>query len=198
MRALALVALLAACGPNPYEARIDGVLLPDAEGVVPAGDAPLIKITPEAPTPAIPDGPEVRVAIARAVPWSTVKQTIDALAAKGVRPVFLVGQRREVHGFVLSDEIGGPGIRLTASADGKFCVGPPDVDEAKCVQSADKRHVNRAFVRETIREAVDAYGLTEVDAVVQPDVQWADVVRTVDGARTCCKGRVVKVKLQGS
>ena len=66
------------------------------------------------------------------------------------------------------------------------------------MQGADKKHVQRAFVRETIRDAVKAYGITDVDVMVTPDLQWADVVKTIDGARTCCGDTDVRVKLLGA
>lgn len=185
----------AACGQNPYEATVEGVLLADATGVVPAEDGPLVKLTLDDLEPTFPDAPVVRLAIARDVSWGRVQTTLAALRDKGIRPVLLVGKRDAVHGFVLSEEVGEVSIHLTATPDGKFCVGRTGIDEARCVTSADRKHIHRAFVREHIRDAVKAYGLDEVDVVVTPDLQWADVVRTIDGARTCCKGTPVKVKL---
>lgn len=198
MKWLATVMLLVACGPNPYQAKIEGILLADADGVVPAEDGPLMKLSLEHLEPEIPDAPVVRLAIARDVSWQRVQTTLQAVRDRGARPVILVGKRSDVRAFVLSEEIGEGSIHLTATPDGKFCVGPPDVPEAKCVQGADKKHVQRAFVRETIREAVKAYGITEVDVMVTPDLEWADVVKTIDGARTCCGDTEVKVKLLGA
>ena len=99
------------------------------------------------------------------------------------------------HGWTLTDEITGPAIQITSTPDGKFCVGPPTVELAKCVQSSDKLHINRAFVREIMRDAVAAYGLTEAEVHGVAALEWADVVKTVDGARTCCGKTVIKVKL---
>lgn len=194
----ACVLLAAACGPNPYEARVDGVLLADASGVVPAEDGPVVKLTLEDLEPVMPDAPVVRLAIARDVPWERVQRTLAALRDKGTRPVLLVGKRDAVHGFVLSEEIGEVSIHVTSTPDGKFCVGRTGISEARCVTSSDRKHINRAFVREHVRDAVKAYGLQEVDVMVAPDLHWADVVRTIDGARTCCKDTAVKVKLLDS
>jgi hypothetical protein len=196
-RALVVVLglLAAACGPNPYEARIEGVLLPDAEGVHPMPQGPLIKVKVGEPDPELPDAPLIKLAIERAVPWARVQALLAAIEAKGATAVPLVGVRTKAYAFVMNDELAGPSIQLTSTPDGKFCVGPPGVDEAKCVQSSDKRHINRMFVRETIREAVKAYDLADVEVWIPPDLDWADVVRTIDGARTCCKGREVRVRL---
>jgi hypothetical protein len=196
MRAiLCMFVAAAACGQNPYQATVDGVLLADADAVVPVEDGPLVKLTLADLEPAIPDAPVIRLAIARDVSWERVQKMLAAVKEKGVRPVLLVGRRSEIHAFVLSEEVSIDSIHLTSTPDGKFCVGPPGVNEAKCVQGADRKHVQRAFVRETVRDAVKAYGIDEVDVVVTPDLEWADVVRTIDGARTCCKDTPVKVKL---
>jgi hypothetical protein len=183
------------CGPNPYEARIEGVLLPDAQGVIKMPEGPLVKVKAGEPDPELPDAPLIKLAIERSVPWERVAALIAAIEAKGATAVPLVGVRTSAFGFVLNDELKGPAIQLTSTPDGKFCVGPPGVDEAKCVQSSDKQHINRSFVRETIREAVQAYDLGDVEVWVPADLHWADVVRTIDGARTCCKGVEVRVHL---
>ena len=56
----------------------------------------------------------------------------------------------------------------------------------RCFQGGDRRHVHRAFGREHIREAVKAYERHEVRVRVDPAIEWADAIRAVDGARTCC------------
>jgi len=195
---VAAIVLVAACGPNPYQAKVEDILLADADEIVTVEDGPLVKLSLEYLEPEIPDAPVFRLAIARDVSWERVQKTLAAARDKGARPVILVGRRSDIGAFVLSEEIAGPSIHLTSTPDGKFCVGPPTTNEAKCVQGADKKHVQRAFVRETIRDAVKAYGITEVDVMVTPDLEWADVVKTIDGARTCCADVDVKVKLLGA
>jgi hypothetical protein len=194
---VAVLLLLAACGKNPYEAEVEGVVLADADGVVMPDEGPVVKLTLAELEPEVPDVEVARLVIARDVTWARVVTTIEAFEAKGVRPVLLVGIRNSVRAIVLSEELEGPSIHLTATPDGKFCVGPPTSVEAKCVQSADRKHIGRAFVRETIRDAVKAYDLHDVDVMVTDDLEWADVVRTVDGARTCCGQTEVRVKLLG-
>jgi len=195
---VAAIVLVAACGPNPYQAKVEDILLADADEIVTVEDGPLVKLSLEYLEPEIPDAPVFQLAIARDVSWERVQKTLAAARDKGARPVILVGRRSDIGALVLSEEIAGPSIHLTSTPDGKFCVGPPTTNEAKCVQGADKKHVQRAFVRETIRDAVKAYGITEVDVMVTPDLEWADVVKTIDGARTCCADVDVKVKLLGA
>ncbi len=197
--AIAAAALLGGCGArsNPYEATIEGVLLADADQVIPApaaASAPLVKVTVAAPDPTPAAGP-VRLAIERKVPWGRVHALLGRYAAAGGEPALLVGKRDVVHAWVLSDEITGPAIQVTSTPDGKFCVGPPTVELAKCVQSSDKLHINRAFVREILRDAVKEYELTEVEVHAVSGLEWADVVRTVDGVRTCCGKTVIKARL---
>ena len=65
---------------------------------------------------------------------------------------------------------------------------PPGVEEAKCVKRrGDTRHVDRAFTRQLVREAVAGYQLSDVVVEIPPDLEWADVMRAVDAAKTCCK-----------
>ena len=63
------------------------------------------------------------------------------------------------------------------------------------VQGLDEKHIHRAFVRGNVDEAARAYQLREVQVRVEPDVEWADVVRTVDGARTCCGSKRLAVAI---
>lgn len=199
MRAAAALALvLAACGSNPYEAKVDGVVLAEADGVVVPEEGPLVKVTLERDhyDPQIPEGaPVVRLAINYDVSWKQARTVIQRVVDAGAKPVLLVGQRNRVRGFVLSDEIGPKHIRLTAGSDGKFCVGPPTSNEARCTQSADRKHIPKAFVREEVRDSVKLYEMTDVDVVVTEDMDWADVVRTIDGARTCCDGMAIRAQL---
>ena len=50
-------------------------------------------------------------------------------------------------------------------------------------------------LHEEIRAAHDEWGLSDVDVLVPDDVEWADVVRTIDGARTCCGKVEIRVAL---
>lgn len=197
--AVAAAVALAGCGGrNPYEAKVDEVLLADADRVIPAQKGALVKLTESDLEPALPEldaGATVRIAADRTVEWHRVQDLIAAVTKAGGVPHLLVGYRDEVHGFLLEDDLKGPAIQLTPTPDGKFCVGPPDNLEARCVVNRDRAHVNRAFVREEIRGAYEEWGLTDVDVLLPADLEWADVVRTIDGARTCCGGVEIRVGL---
>lgn len=171
--------------------------MPQATGVVDAEEGPTLHM-PGDDISTLPDGPVVRLAAARDVKWTEVEALIERIEAAGKRPVLLVGQRHRVRAFQLSDgEIDmDRAIALTATADGKSCVAPPGSPEAKCAQPMDAVRIDRAYTRKLVREASDAYQMTDVDIQVSRHLSWADVVRTIDGARTCCKDRKMRVKLQ--
>jgi len=196
MRALVgALLLLAACGRNPYEATVEGVRLADADKVVAVDDGPVVKLTLDELEPAIPKVPAARVAIARDVTWERVQAMLARFVQANVRPVIVVNKRGDVGALTMSDEIGEHSIHLVARVGGQFCVHPEGTDEKKCVTANDHKHINRAYVRELMREAVKAYQLTDVDLMVAPDLWWVDVVHALDGARTCCKGTEVRVKI---
>jgi hypothetical protein len=176
-------------------AKVDGILLPQARGVADAPDGPTLHIPGDDLT-TLPDAPIIRLAIARDVPWKTVLALMVRIEEAGKRPVLLVGKRLKVREFIISDELeNSDSIALTATVDGKSCVSPPGVPEAKCVQPLDKDRIDRAHTRKLVREAMNVYHLTDVNVEVPPNLGWADVVRTIDSARTCCKGTEMRVKL---
>ena len=55
--------------------------------------------------------------------------------------------------------------------------------------------IDRAHTRRLVREAVMEYKLFDINVQVAPKQKWADVVRILDGARTCCRGTTMRVKL---
>lgn len=187
--ALALVAL-AAC-ENHHETRVGAAVLPQANDTTAAPrDVPTVVIMPGA-MPTLPAGP-VALAIDVDVPWSQIADVVRATPA----PVLLVGRYDKTRAFRLEDELApGPALRVRASADGKFCVSPPGTTERYCLQSSDKRHISAAFVREVLNKAVAEYAIEQATLAVEPGVLWADLVRTIDGTRTCC-ARPLKVSLR--
>lgn len=184
----ALLLLLAAPGCDSHlDAEVGGALLPQALDVVPAGDGPTVVILPGKPAPALAAGP-VKLAIDHAVPWSELGPLLAAADQAGARPTLLVGQRDRVRGFRLADELKNEfTLRLRPTSDGKFCLSPPGTREAYCVQTGTRRHVSSAFVRAALQKAVAEYGITQGRVVPDADTRWGDIVRTIDGARTCCK-----------
>lgn len=180
-----LVAALAvgACDSH-LEAKVGGATLAQAYGVLPAPAGPVVVLRRDQPAPTLPAGP-VRLAIDLAVPWEQVRPVLDGAAAAGSAPALLVGQRHRVRGFVLDDPPADePALRVTANARGRFCLSPPDNDEAYCVESGDHRHISSMYVREAVGKALKTYGLRRVQVRPTGDLSWGDLVRVVDGSRT--------------
>jgi hypothetical protein len=196
--AAAVLALVAtgSCKP-PKQAHVDDALLAQATGVIDAEKGETVVVMPGKDV-TIPNAPVVRLAVDRDVPWNNVVKLMHAIESDGNRPVLLVGKRRKTRAFVLSDEgvETDKAIQATATMDGKICVSPPGVAEALCSQRLDKMHISRAGTREMVREAMKGYDLTDVELVAPPELGWADLVRAIDGARTCCKGTKMRVKLR--
>lgn len=183
MRYLVLAAVVAAACDNHHEARVGAALLPQANQTSsrPAGTTTVV-IMPGA-TPTLPPGP-LALAIDVNVPW----RQVAALARATPAPTLLVGRYRHLRAFTLEDTLDdAPSIKITATAKGKFCVGPPDTDLAYCLESGDRKHISAAFVREVVRKAVAEYDLHQGRVDIDDDILWADLVRALDGARTCCK-----------
>ena len=59
-------------------------------------------------------------------------------------------------------------------------------DRFKCTQRSDKLHADRAGIRQLVREARKGYRLDNLSLSVDPMIEYADYIRAVDGARTCC------------
>ncbi len=183
--AAAAVPAAAACDMH-FDAEVGGALLPQANGIVPLGEGPTLVMRPGVAPAAIPPGP-VKLAIDHAVPWTEVDAVLDRAEVSGAQPIFVVGQRQYHKGFVLTDRLAlGPVLTVRARRGGKFCVSPPGTDEAYCLEAGDKQHISAVFVRGVIRQAVEEYGILQARVVPDPDVRWGDLVRTVDGVRTCC------------
>ncbi len=183
MRSLALAIVVVAACDNHHEARVGPALLPQANltAPLPPGATPVAVMPGVAPS--LPAGPAA-LAIDVNVPWAQVAAQVRATPA----PTLVVGRYRHLRAFTLEDELdAGPAIKITATAQGKFCVGPPGTDLAYCLESADRRHISAAFVREVIGKAVAEYDLHQGRVDIDDDILWADLVRTLDGARTCCK-----------
>ena len=198
------VALASGCSTScrgKGDVEVQGVLIPQADGFVEAAPGPTVTLiagqrADEVELPPT-DGPVIRVAIGREASYGQAKALIKRIEAAGKRPVVLVGKRYKLKAIELNDELRNPrtAIRLVATPDGEACVAPPDNPESKCVVQALSDHVSTAYVREFVREAVRTYGLDEVRIFVRPSVEWADVIRSIDGARTCCDELRPKVRL---
>jgi len=190
------LALMATACKSNSQAEVLGVWIPQAAGieVVPKGDTVAV-LRGEEPA-SLGTQHNVALAVARDVPWSQLRDLRKELLAAGRVPHLLVADGRKKGSLRLYDELLGEPIRVFVSVGGKLCVAPPKTPEAKCVQRGDKTHVDRAFTRELVREAVKGYQLHDVLVDVPADLEWGDVVRAVDGARTCCFEDKVRVRLK--
>ena len=141
----------------------------------------------------------VRLAIGRQVTWDKVNALMDKVVAAGRKPQLLAGHDHKVKGFRLEDDKArgvDRVISIIAYIDGKACVQPPGAIEAKCVQSGDRRQIDRAFLRELVREQVKKFDIQVVEIELAGGLAFADVVRTIDAARTCCYETAVSVRLK--
>jgi len=195
---LVLAALLslsiAACKSN-REATVEGVWVAQASQIEPLPKIARIVVTKNAkPIIAKAEG-DVALVLDRDVLWSQVQALREKLVEQGRHAYLVVANGRNVGTFNLYDELKGVSIRVFVQEGGKLCVSPPNTPEAKCVQRLDKVHVDEVFTRELVREAVKGYQLHDVRVEVPADLGWADVVRAIDGARTCCFKEEVRVRL---
>jgi hypothetical protein len=191
VRAAAVLLALAAvaCGQKGH-AEVDGVLIPQADGVtdVPDGETLAVDVATIEAAVVPPKAPLVKLAIGRKVSWMQVRALADKVIAAGAKPVFLAGAFHKVKAFALEDEwpAGDRVITVTSYVDGKACVLPPGAIEARCVQSGSKNQIDRAFLRELIREQVKLFDVKRIEVELAQTLPWDDVVRTIDAARTCC------------
>jgi hypothetical protein len=201
LTALIAAALAAAGCGNTGEATVDGVLLAQADGAEDPPEGATLAVDENTIDAArVPAGAKVvRLAVGRKVMWSRVQGLMRKVEEAGARPVLLTGDWGKVKAFRIEDEgAAGRAIQVMAYIDGKACVQPPDAIEAKCVQSGSKQFIERAYVRELVREQIKLFNLDQVEVELPASLPWADVVRTIDAARTCCSGMTVRVRLKGS
>ncbi len=195
--ALLLVALTAACGNN-YVTEIDGAWIPACDQTIAPEAGPTVVLLPSTREEevALPHAPVVRIAADGQVSWRRVKAVRDRLAAAGARPVLLVGGHGDIHALALEDKLAaGKHLRLTATNDGKFCLGHPDSDQLYCVKGSDAHNISSAFIREAMRKAIGEYKIYDVEVTVDPAMGWTNVVRALDGVRTCCYETAVRAAL---
>jgi hypothetical protein len=193
---LALVPALAGC-PAKEPARFGATALVQADGVYPPPPGATLEVTAAtARAITMPAEAVARLAIARDVPWSEVEELVATLEGHGKTPVLLVGQRQHTRAIALRDPIAERYITVLAFADGKACVRAPGEEAAKCVASPDNHYVEKAFVRQLVREARERLALDDVAVEVAPVLPWGDVVNALDGARTCCGDAPMRVAVR--
>jgi hypothetical protein len=187
LAALGISLTALACEPPPL-GKVGDTMLAQAADTRELSEGPAATIElSKLDLKALPAESEVRLAIGKRVLWREVRDTVTALEKAGKKVVLLSAQRRRIGAFALYDEVGPRPIDVVTRTDGTACVRLPGVKEAKCVQRADAMHIDRAHLRQLTREAVRKSKIKEAVVYVPPDMQWADVVRSVDAVRTCCK-----------
>lgn len=196
MALLALPALSSGCESKRRQAEVDGVWIAQADALQKVPEGARVSLKEGETAQELPDASNIHLVIPREVLWRDVRAMAERIRKEGKIPHLLVASGREVGAIELEDKLEGRAIEVFVTTEGKLCVRPPKSREAKCVQRMDKMHVDRAFTRELVREAVAAYKLEDVIVEVPPDLQWADLVRAVDGARTCCGDKEVRVRLK--
>lgn len=171
--------------------RVGRARLPEADGVVDAPAGADLVVTADGPLPKPPAGEKtVRVVADIGVPWGRVRDAANAARAAGARPVLVVGHVRKLRALPPTVEALPQSLLLQVTAEHKACLQPPDADSRLCVESQGGRYVNRTGIRQLVRDGVKGYGMTLVHVNVDPTLSWADAVRAIDGARTCCKQKV--------
>ncbi len=196
---LVFVLLLASLGcEGKGHAKVQGVLIPQADAYYPAPTGGVELIIPDSvqEQPALPSENHVKLVIGRKVPWRFVSKLLSRLESEKKQVTILVGNRHRVFALKMSDELKTRApIEVTATEDGKACVQLPRAKKAKCTQSPDGRYVPRSGVRQVVREAMKAMKIHDTQVMASPALHWADVVRAVDGARTCCGKGEMRVSL---
>ena len=206
MRSLLALILVSAVACAPEKVKVGKVNLADADGVEPAPEGPTIEV-PGGEIPTSLSGP-VRVAIDAGATYATALHALKAVKQAGGTPVILVIHRNDVKAFPVFGGSRPPrAIRVKARTDGsgckpgspvcvQACISPPDNDDAQCVHRPDGMHVDRAFVRQLVYRAFKQWELSEIHVTVDQRLSWADVVRAIDGARTCCGDGAVTVTVE--
>jgi len=171
-------------------AAANEVIAPESGPVLVLGPAP------DAPLPAVPKGaPVVQIAAARDLPYARVRELVKAVHAAGARPVLLVGAGGKPMALPHTGAAITRSILLETEKSGddaKACMQPPEALERQCAARPGSPHVDRAFVRQIVRDAVKGYGIDVVHVKPDEQMSWADAVRAFDGARTCC-GKDAKI-----
>jgi len=188
--------LFAACD-SPI-VRVGKLVLPLADAADAVPDGALVELPVSGtPLPAVPAGAKVvQIAADDHTPWSAVMSYALAVQAAGARPVLLVAYHNGRGVVPPTAEAIEDSILLEATTETKWCISPPHADERLCAERPDGQHVDRASVRGLVRDAVKGYALDHVHVRLDPALSWADAMRVIDGARTCCQQKIT-VSVEG-
>ena len=190
----------AACTTHKHMAEIDGVTLPECDETVTAPDGPVFAFWAEAHEEEyrLPTGPVVRIAADRDVSWRRIKVVDDRLKQQGSKAVLLcgVGSTDQIAAFDPFEKLdGGPHFKVRAFKKGEMFIDEPYGTYTTHVQSFDNQHIAKSFIREAMTPLVAKYNVHDVEVTADPAMHWVDVVRAVDGARTCCTGVEMRASL---
>ena len=129
--------------------------------------------------------------------WRRVKAVADRLQAQGSRAVYLCGMgvTDKVAAFVPTEQLQ-PGEHLVFDAghEGDFFIARGN-DKGTEVKAFDHEHIAKSFIRETMGPLVAESHIHDVEVRADPHMDWADLVRAVDGSRTCCDGVSMRASL---
>lgn len=123
-------------------------------------------------------------AVDRRAPWRVVKELYVTEKNRG-GVIFLVNFNGQVRGLSLEEEIVQPALWLSAESNGAMCLSPPGTDDKGCLGAMDRR-VSRAGAVDIAKRSVEKYGVTSFEVTVHDGVNFGDVVRLLDSARSCC------------
>lgn len=175
-----------------YQAKINDVWIPQADSIQPLPQGENWIIDADGKAGKVPKSANVFMIAPREIPWHKIQSLRENIQSLGKTPFLVVGKRKKTGVFLPSDEIAKENgvatqaISAYVTPKGKFCVGPPKAIEYKCTQRSDKLHADRAGIRQLVREARKGYRLDSLNLNVDPMIGYADYIRAVDGARTCC------------
>jgi hypothetical protein len=191
-------------GSGSYFVKVGKVTLAEADGVEVPEPGPVIELGPGegAALPAVPAGAKVvQIAADRDQPYARVRELVLAVQKAGARPVLLVADKGKAMALPHTGAASAQSILVVTEMEGesaKACISPPDAVERQCTMRDGSKHVDRAFVREIVRHAVTGYNLQVVHVKPDEGQSWADAVRAIDGARTCCgKGTRLTLSIEG-
>lgn len=192
----ALLCLLAvACAPDLEKIGSGKARLPDASRTVPLPEGEVLEVVP-GQAPAVTARGPVRIVADRDATWSEVAAAMDAVHAAGGEPWLAMRYRTHVRALPpFAPRVDDPAIRIIAE-ETRACIWLPEADQGHCVSRGDKKHIDRAGLRETLRSIVKATGITRVRVSVWPTTSYADAIRAIDGARTCCFEQQIDVALE--
>lgn len=177
-----------ACSP-PGQPRLEGMWLAEADGLLPRESGPIVMLRADAALPAASEqaaGP-VQVVADRDLGAGVVAEWVSVAAAHGALPQLLAWRRDGLGRLPPADPKVDESLLLRVTpGEVRACLSPPGVEEAACVSRLDRKHVDRAYVRQLVRTARKKYGIHSVHVWLPPELGWGDAVRAIDGARTCC------------